>query len=64
MILRGFNSDVPGLFVPDEIHHNFLRRHMGLGGLTPAEKAGIAIPGPDKMRAMIRCAAASRFSFA
>ena len=63
-ILRGFNSDVPGLFVPDEIRHNFLRQHTGLGGPTPAEKAGIAIPGPYKLRAMIRCAAASRFSFA
>ena len=61
---RGFNSDVPGLLVLDEIYHSFLRRHMGLGGLTPAEKAGITIPRPDKLRTMIRCAAASRFGFA
>ena len=61
---RGFNSDIPGLFVLDEIHHNFLRPHMGLGEMTPAEKAGITIPGPDKLLTLIRCAAASRFNFA
>ena len=33
---RGFNSNVPGLFVLDEVyHHNSLRPHMGLGGMTP-----------------------------
>ena len=31
---------------------------------TPAEKAGIAIPGPDKLLTLIRCAAASHFNFA
>ena len=61
---RGFNSDVPGLFVLDEVYHNFLRPHMGLGGMTPAEKAGITIPGPDRLLTLIRCAAASRFNFA
>ena len=61
---RGFNSDVPGLFVLDEVYHNFLRPHMGLGGMTPAEKAGIIIPGPDRLLTLIRCAAASRFNFA
>ena len=61
---RGFNSYIPGLFVLDQTYHNFLRPHMGLGGMTPAEKAGIAIPGPDKLLTLIRCAAASRFNFA
>ena len=61
---RGFNSDVPALLVPEEAYHNFLRPHPGLGGLTPAEKAGIRVPGPDKLLTMIRCAAASRFNFA
>ena len=62
---RGFNSGVPGLFVLDEVYrHNFLRPHMGPGGMTPAEKAGITIPGPDRLPTLIRCAAASRFNFA
>ena len=45
-------------------HHNFLRPHMGLGEMTLAEKAGITIPGPDRLLTLIRCAAASRFNFA
>ena len=61
---RGFNSDVPALLVLEEVYHNFLRPHLGLGGLTPAEKAGIRVPGPDKLLTLIRCAAASRFNFA
>ena len=61
---RGFSSDVPGLLVLDEVyHHNFLRLHMGLGGMTPAGKAGITIPGPDRLPTLIRCAAAYRFNF-
>ena len=61
---RRFNSDVPALPVPGEACHNFLRPHTGLGGLTPAEKAGIRVPGPDKLPTPIRYAAASRFNFA
>ena len=60
---RRFNSDVPGLFVLDEIYHNFLRCHMGLGGMTSAEKAGIQIPELDKLLTLIRCAAASHFNY-
>ena len=60
---RGFNSDSPGLFLLNEIYHNFLRPHMGLDGMTPAEKEGIHIPGPDRLLTLIRCAAASRFNF-
>ena len=59
---RRFDSDVPAL--PGEACHNFLRPHTGLGGLAPAEKAGIRAPGPDKLPAPIRCAAASRFNLA
>ena len=57
---RGFNSDEPGLFVLDEVYHNFLRPRTGLGGLTPAEKAGVIMQGPDNILTMIRRAAASR----
>lgn len=59
---RRFNSDVPAL--PGEACHNFLRPHTGLGGPTPAEKAGIRVPGPDKLPAPMRHAAASRFNLA
>lgn len=58
---RGFGSKHPGLL---RLSYNFLRPHMALGGRTPAEAAGIIIPGHDKMRALIRAAVAARFTFA
>ena len=61
---RGCNSDEPGLFLLEEVYHNFLRPHMGLNNMTPAEKSGIHIPGPDKLLTLIRRAAAARFDFA
>ena len=61
---RGFNSDEPGLITLDIIYRNFIRKHMGLDGSTPAEKEGIHIPGANKMRTLIRCAAAAAFNFA
>ena len=60
---RGFGSDHPGLLSLYVVYHNFLRPHMGIGGMTPAEKAGIIIPGKDKLLMLIRYAAAS-FVFA
>ena len=61
---RGFGSKHPGLLRLYVVYHNFLRPHMALGGRTPAEAAGIIVPGSDKMRTLIRAAAAARFSFA
>ena len=61
--VRGLNSDHPGLLFLWVVYHNFLRPHMGIGGITPAEKAGIHIPGKDKLLTLIRCAAAERFTF-
>ena len=60
---RWFHSDEPGLFALYTIYHNFLRPHMGLDGMTSAEKYGIKIPGHNKLRTLIRCAAASKFKF-
>lgn len=56
---RGFNSAEPGRIKLCIIHKDFLRPHGGLSGMTPAEKAGIHIPGPNKLHTLIRCAAAS-----
>ena len=35
---RGFRSDELGLFALHTTYHNFLRSHMGLNRMTPAEK--------------------------
>ena len=42
------------------LHYNYLRTHMSLGGITPAEKAGMYISGPDKMMTLIQNAAVSK----
>ena len=60
---RGFNSDCPGVLILHVVYYNFLRPHLGIGGITPAEKAGIHIPGPDRLLTLIRCAAAARLAF-
>ena len=70
---RGFNSDEPGRITLGIAYRDFVRPHMGINDMTPAEKAGIhipyaenagiPIPGIDKMLALIRCAAASRLNF-
>ena len=60
---RGFNSDEPGLITLGIIYRDFVRPHMAIDDMTPAEKAGIDIPGVDKMFVLIRCAAASRLNF-
>ena len=39
------------------VHHNFFRPHEGLGGKTPAEAAGIIIPGDNEWITMIANAA-------
>ena len=45
-----------------QIHHNYIRPHMGLGGDTPADRAGIEIEGTDKWKTVIQNAAVRRGS--
>ena len=64
-----FNSTLRGLFggrrgrltetciMAAWLHYNYLRPHMSLGEITPAEKAGMIISGPDKMTTLIQNAA-------
>ena len=60
---RGFHSDEPGLLGFHIQYRNFIQPHYGLDGMTPAEKIGIKIPGPNKLLTLIRCAVASKFKF-
>ena len=54
---RGFNSDNPARFGLWIVYHNFIKRHSGLGGATPAEAAGITVLADDKWLALIQNAA-------
>ena len=62
--LRGLGNDGSAQVFCDllRIHHNFVRPHMGLGGKTPAEAAGL-ITGKaarSKYRSLISMAAAKK----
>lgn len=41
------------------LYYNYLRPHMALAEITPAEKAGMLISGPDKMTILVQNAAMS-----
>jgi hypothetical protein len=40
-----------------QIHHNFIRPHMALGGKIPSQVAGVIIEGENKCLTMIQNAA-------
>lgn len=54
---RGLQREDSALIRIVILHHNFARRHAGLGGITPAEAAGIHIRGDDKWMPLIMNAA-------
>ncbi len=37
-----------------QIHHNYIRTHMGINNETPADKAGIKIEGNNKWITLIQ----------
>ena len=53
-VYRGLKKDISPAFKGYQIYHNYLRPHMGLGGLTPAEMAGIEVHGDNKWKTLIQ----------
>jgi hypothetical protein len=53
-VVRGVKREDSPLLTGLQIHHNFVRPHMALGGQTPAEKAGIKVEGQDKWLTVIQ----------
>jgi hypothetical protein len=45
-----------------QIYHNYIRPHMSLDGLTPADKCGIKIDGENKWITLIQNASKKRIS--
>ncbi len=53
-VMRGIKKDDSVMFDGYQMYHNFIRPHMGLEGLTPAEKCGIKINGNNKWLTLIQ----------
>jgi transposase-like protein/ribosomal protein S27AE len=57
---RGLKINDSPMITGYEIHHNFIKPHMGLNGKTPADMAGIEIQGKNKWMTIIENASMSR----
>ena len=44
------------------LFYNYIRTHLGLGDITPAEKVGMSIAGPNKLLTLIQNAAMSKMA--
>ena len=53
-VMRGLKKDDSPIVAGMQIHHNFIRGHMGLDGDTPANRAGIEIQGDNKWLTIIQ----------
>jgi len=53
-VMRGIKKDDSVMFEGYQMFHNYIRPHMGLDGLTPAEKCGIKIGGNNKWVTLIQ----------
>lgn len=53
-VVRGVKREDSPLLSGLQIHHNYIRPHMGLNGQTPADKAGIEVKGTDKWMTIIQ----------
>ena len=56
-VMRSLKREDSPVLLGMQIHHNFIRPHMGLQGRTPAEAAGIKVEGENKWLTIIQNAA-------
>lgn len=53
-VMRSLKREDSPILDGYQIFHNHMRPHMGLGGKTPAERAGIEIEGENKWLTLIQ----------
>ncbi len=58
-VVRGLKRNDSAILSGLQLYHNFVRPHLGLGGRTPSEVAGIHIRGDNKWKTIIQAAAKS-----
>jgi transposase-like protein len=52
--MRSLKKDDSPIITGMQIHHNYIRTHMGINNETPADKAGIKIEGNNKWITLIQ----------
>lgn len=52
-VMRSLKTDDSPILKGMQIHHNYIRPHMALGNMTPADKCGIIIEGNNKWKTII-----------
>ncbi len=53
-VMRGLKKKDSPILTGYQIFHNYVRPHMGLNGMTPAEMCGIKIEGQNKWLTLIQ----------
>ncbi len=53
-VMRGLKKDDSAILRGIQLHHNFIRPHSSLDGMTPADKAGIIVNGNNKWITLIQ----------
>jgi hypothetical protein len=53
-VIRGIKKPDTPILTGYQIFHNFIRKHEGLDGKTPAEVAGIDVQGDNKWMTLIQ----------
>lgn len=59
-VMRSLKKDDSPIISGMQIHHNFIRGHMGLDGKTPAEASGVKVEGANKWLTLIQNAKKGR----
>lgn len=58
-VVRGVKKSDSVIIDGYQLYHNYIRNHMGLDGMTPAEACGITIEGENKWKTVIQNASKS-----
>ena len=53
-VMRSLKKDNSPIIADMQIHHNFIRSHMGLDGNTPDEVSGVKVEGNNKRITLIQ----------
>lgn len=53
-VMRGLKKMDSPILIGYQLFHNYIRKHQGLDGMTPSEKAGIKVEGENRWLTLIQ----------